>query len=55
MNLLTLRLLNWPTENNVFLFPGMNATTMCTSELLLSHFGSWPAFFFDCLPGICQA
>jgi hypothetical protein len=40
------RLLKRSTENNVFLFPGMNAATVRTGELLCFHFGRRPAFFF---------
>src|SRR5438094_5570570 len=41
-------------ENDVLLFPGMNAAAMGAGELLCFHFGCQPTLFFDCASGVGQ-
>jgi hypothetical protein len=43
-----------PAENNVFLFPSMNAAAVHAGELLFFEFCCCPALFFDCSSGISQ-
>src|SRR5256886_10810133 len=47
-------LLKWPTEDHVFLCPGMNAAAMRAGELLRFYLGRRPELFFYGAPGIGQ-
>src|SRR5205809_223605 len=45
-------LLKWPTEDHVFLCPGMNAAAMRAGELLRFYLGRRPELFFYGASGI---
>ena len=47
-------LLKRPTENNVFLLPGVDGAAVRTSELLRFHFGRRPALLVNCPAGVGQ-
>jgi hypothetical protein len=47
-------LLKRPTENNVFLAPGVDRAAVRASELLCFHFGRRPTFLVNCPAGVGQ-
>ena len=47
-------LLKRPTENNVFLVPGVDGAAVRTGELLRFHFGCRPTFLVNCSAGVGQ-
>src|SRR6266404_7361151 len=47
-------LLKRPTENNVFLVPGVDGAAVLTSDLLRFHFGCRPTLFVNCPAGVGQ-